>query len=98
MKIAYDINRILDDFIMICFFVGNDFLPRIYCFDIRTGTLEELIKLFKKHLTDCENYLHDRGSINWKEFLRLILKMRDFEKLALENRKEEMEQLNFSDE
>jgi 5'-3' exoribonuclease 1 len=98
MKIPYNINRIIDDFIMICFFVGNDFLPRIYCFDIRLGTLEELILLFKKHLTQCQNYLHDRGNLDWKEFARLIEKLRDFEITALENRKNEMDALFNVDE
>lgn len=50
MKIPYSIDRIIDDFILLCFFVGNDFLPRIYCFDIRIGTIEPLLELFKKHL------------------------------------------------
>jgi len=35
MKIGYDINRVIDDFIMVCSFVGNDFLPRVFCFDIK---------------------------------------------------------------
>lgn len=34
-KKPYDINRIIDDFLLICVFVGNDFLPRVFCFDIR---------------------------------------------------------------
>lgn len=66
MKIEYDINRIIDDFILLCFFIGNDFLPRVFCFDIRQGTLEALIILFKKHLSECDNYLTNRGDINWE--------------------------------
>ena len=72
MKIAYDINCIIDDFILLCFFVGNDFLPRIYCFDIRIGTIEPLVDLFKKHLTNANDYIVHRGDINYKELLSLL--------------------------
>ena len=65
MKIPYDLNRIIDDFIFLCFFVGNDFLPRIYSFSIRLGSLEKLIQCFKSFLIQTDNYLHHRGQINW---------------------------------
>lgn len=54
MKMPFIIDRVIDDFILLCFFVGNDFLPRVYCFDIRIGTIEALIELFKKHLVAAE--------------------------------------------
>ena len=90
MKMPYSITRIIDDFIMLCFFVGNDFLPRIYCFDIPQGTLEALIDIFKTHLKNAESYIIDRGEINFKEFSRLLQALQGFEKLAMSKREEEM--------
>lgn len=45
--LEYDIDRIIDDFILLLFFIGNDFLPKCYCFDIRKGQIEELIEGYK---------------------------------------------------
>ncbi len=32
-------------FVFLCFFIGNDFLPRCYCYDIREGHIEILIEM-----------------------------------------------------
>lgn len=45
--LKYDIDRIIDDFILIAFFLGNDFLPKCYCFDIRQGHIEGLMESYK---------------------------------------------------
>lgn len=92
MTIPYDIHRVLDDFVMLCFFIGNDFLPRIFCFDIILGTLEALIDLFKQHLCQAEAYIIDDGEINFEEFARLLKRLLGFEMLAMDNREKEMKQ------
>lgn len=50
MKIPYNIDRVIDDFLLLFFLIGNDFLPRVYCFDIKQGTVELLIDTFKAFL------------------------------------------------
>lgn len=51
MKVQYNVERVIDDFLLLFFLVGNDFLPRVYCFDIKQGTVELLIDTFKEFLS-----------------------------------------------
>lgn len=47
MQIEYDINKIARDFVFLFFFIGNDFLPRIYAYNIREKSIEKMIQGFK---------------------------------------------------
>lgn len=67
MKIPYDCQRVLNDFVFLCFFVGNDFLPRCYCYDIRDGNLEVLVAGFKRFLKVCGDYIIHEDHINMRE-------------------------------
>lgn len=59
----------IQDFVLITFFVGNDFLPRIYQFKNVKASLEVFIKLYKlakKRLTN------ENGEIIWENFYRYL--------------------------
>jgi len=43
----FDLERIIDDFVFFCFFIGNDFLPSLISLDIGEGSLDNLIDLYK---------------------------------------------------
>lgn len=61
LSFKYDLERIIDDFIFICFFVGNDFLPHLPSLDIRDGALDFLIECYKEILPFTGEYLTSPG-------------------------------------
>lgn len=77
--LTYDIERIIDDFLLICCFIGNDFLPRLYCFNIREGQFEILIQIYKDYLENATEYLNNNGMINWVGLDLLIKKVSEIE-------------------
>ena len=67
-----DEERLLADFVFLCFVVGNDFLPCVPCFEIRTNAIEKITTFLYGTYAKCKNYITNRDkTINYevlKEF------------------------------
>lgn len=65
MKMKFDLERIIDDFVFFCFFIGNDFLPSLSALDISEGSLDQLMDLYKELLPQMSEYITEAGKIYW---------------------------------
>lgn len=75
MKMKFDLERIIDDFVFFCFFIGNDFLPSLSALDISEGSLDSMIDLYKELLPQMSDYITEAGQVFWdraEPFIRML--------------------------
>lgn len=72
LEFEYDMERIIDDFILMAFFVGNDFLPNLPNLHINEGALALMFQKYKEILPRLGGYINEHGVINL-ERLKVLL-------------------------
>lgn len=90
MKLRFDIERIIDDFIFFCFFIGNDFLPSLSALDIAEGSLDHLISNYKSCLPEMTDYITNQGTIHWDRAEPFIALLGSHEHEVFTNRVESL--------
>ncbi|KEP50583.1 putative exonuclease Kem1 [Rhizoctonia solani 123E] len=64
LSFEYDLERIIDDFVLIAVFIGNDFLPHLPDLHIHENALERLFEIYKAVLPNAGGYLNESGEIH----------------------------------
>lgn len=67
LPFAFDFERIIDDFVFFCFFVGNDFLPHLPSLHIGEGALDAIMVIYKNLLPSLGDYLTKDGVIDFSK-------------------------------
>lgn len=60
----YNLERSLDDWVFMCFFVGNDFLPHLPSLEIRDQGIDLLTKIWRDLLPQMDDYVTKDGYPN----------------------------------
>lgn len=58
-------ERILNDWIYLCFLLGNDFVPPVPCLDIRFHSIETITEILMKNFSGTRSYITNSRSINY---------------------------------
>ncbi|KAJ3118601.1 hypothetical protein HDU96_000062 [Phlyctochytrium bullatum] len=75
LQFTYNLENIIDDFVLMSFFVGNDFIPHLPGLHINEGALASFFNSYKATLPRLDGYINENGFIQsdrLEEFLKAI--------------------------
>ncbi|XP_076018261.1 5'-3' exoribonuclease 1 [Genypterus blacodes] len=75
----YDLERIIDDWILMGFLVGNDFIPHLPHLHINHDALPLLYKTYISVLPTLGGYLNENGHLNLHNFEKYMEKLSEFD-------------------
>ncbi|KAG7136829.1 hypothetical protein HYQ45_018876 [Verticillium longisporum] len=72
LPFRFDLERAIDDWVFMCCFVGNDFLPHLPALEIRENGIDALTTIWKENLPRMGGYVTKDGHIDLKR-VQLIM-------------------------
>jgi 5'-3' exoribonuclease 2 len=87
--VTWDPERAIDDWVFLCFFVGNDFLPHLPSLEIREGAIDRLIQIWRSKFNDFGGYLTNNGNIDLARVAILLKELGEVEDEIFRKRRED---------
>ncbi|XP_051553085.1 5'-3' exoribonuclease 1 [Myxocyprinus asiaticus] len=80
ISFEYDLERIIDDWVLMGFLVGNDFIPHLPHLHINHDALPLLYRTYISVLPTLGGYLNENGHLNLAHFEKYLEKLSDFDR------------------
>ncbi|KAI9041135.1 5'-3' exoribonuclease 2 [Aspergillus affinis] len=93
----FDLERALDDWIFMCFFVGNDFLRQLPCLDVRENGVDTLIAIWRDNIPVMGGYLTEDGNLALQR-AQIILQALAKQEDVIFRRRKQMEERKVANE
>lgn len=72
LSFPFDLERAIDDWVFMCFFCGNDFLPHLPSLDVRENSIDILLDIWKVVLPNMKTYMTCDGKLNLESVEKLL--------------------------
>jgi 5'-3' exoribonuclease 2 len=88
LPFRFDLERAIDDWVFMCFFVGNDFLPHLPALEIRENGIDTLIAIWKDNLPHMGGYVTKDGHVDLERAQYILNGLAKQEDAIFKRRKE----------
>ncbi|KAL7942276.1 exoribonuclease [Trichoderma barbatum] len=89
LPFRFDLERAIDDWIFMCCFVGNDFLPHLPALEIREHGIDTLTTIWKTNLPSMGGYVTKDGHIDLERAQVILDGLANQENAIFKRRKEQ---------
>ncbi|KAG8182018.1 hypothetical protein JTE90_013950 [Oedothorax gibbosus] len=79
ISFSFDLEKILDDFVLMSFLVGNDFIPHLPQLHIHHDALPMLFKTYIEVLPSLGGYVNEEGHLNLERFQKFLAKLAEYD-------------------
>jgi len=95
-KYQFESKCVEKDFMVISYFLGNDFLPQVFSSDVQD--LSKVLQVYSQLIDKEKRYLVDKGRIQWDMLLKLCEKLSENEYYQIKYRVKKYVEMRVSDD
>jgi len=79
LSFGYNLESVIDDWILMGFLCGNDFIPQLPHFNIHKNILSKIYSIYQATLPELGGYLNEQGKLNVARFEKFCAKLAELD-------------------